>query len=360
MGDVQGMLATARSLLGTTEHPPGSNRNVITKWYGFTGPWCDMAVSYVAAHSDNLSATGGKYALTTAHARAFQKKGHWHYGIGGIRPGDIVFFDWSGSRSIGAIDHVGIVEAVHSNRTITTLEGNSSNAFRRRLRSSACVVGYGRPAYAGGSAPMPAGGNNRGVTGQRGQMAHGARGVARVQVRVATLVKQIHRRRHRPRPPPPATSFGARPGFPLVLRQPAQRLDELAPRDDVQAGRRFVEQQRLRPVHQRTRDQHAAHFSGGEYSQLSARQRIGPDLQQCIAYTFAHQRVTFASDGNIRLAKKPVSTACSTSRPGMSCRSRPRSPVTTPRCVRRPGERSAMALASSNTMRAWSRVVAAV
>ncbi|RRQ88533.1 peptidoglycan-binding protein [Streptomyces griseofuscus] len=157
MGDVQGMLATARSLLGTTEHPPGSNRNVITKWYGFTGPWCDMAVSYVAAHSDNLSATGGKYALTTAHARAFQKKGHWHYGIGGIRPGDIVFFDWSGSRSIGAIDHVGIVEAVHSNRTITTLEGNSSNAFRRRLRSSACVVGYGRPAYAGGSAPMPAG-----------------------------------------------------------------------------------------------------------------------------------------------------------------------------------------------------------
>ncbi|BBC97669.1 hypothetical protein SRO_6493 [Streptomyces rochei] len=38
MGNVQGMLATARSLLGTTEHPPGSNRNVITKWYGFTGP----------------------------------------------------------------------------------------------------------------------------------------------------------------------------------------------------------------------------------------------------------------------------------------------------------------------------------
>ncbi|MFE6104426.1 peptidoglycan-binding protein [Streptomyces laurentii] len=157
MGNVQGMLATARSLLGTTEKPPGSNRNAITKWYGFTGPWCDMAVSYVAAHSDNLPAIGGKYALTTAHARAFQKKGRWHYGIGGIRPGDIVFFDWSGSRSIGAIDHVGIVEAVHANRTITTLEGNTSNAFLRRRRSSACVVGYGRPAYQAGSAPMPSG-----------------------------------------------------------------------------------------------------------------------------------------------------------------------------------------------------------
>ncbi|CAL9324547.1 peptidoglycan-binding protein [Streptomyces sp. SudanB182_2057] len=157
MGNVQGMLAAARKLLGTTEHPPGSNRNLITKWYGFTGPWCDMAVSYAAAHSDNLQAVGGKFALTTAHARAFQKKGRWHYGIGGIRPGDIVFFDWSGSRSIGAIDHVGIVEAVHSNRTITTLEGNTSNAFRRRRRSSACIVGYGRPAYKGGSAPLPSG-----------------------------------------------------------------------------------------------------------------------------------------------------------------------------------------------------------
>ncbi|MEU2060771.1 peptidoglycan-binding protein [Streptomyces sp. NPDC013455] len=157
MGNVHGMLAAARKLLGTTEHPPGSNRNVITKWYGFPGPWCDMAVSYAAAHSDNLSAIGGKFALTTAHARAFQKKGRWHYGVGGIRPGDIVFFDWSGSRSIGAIDHVGIVEAVHSNRTITTLEGNTSDAFRRRRRTSACIVGYGRPAYGGGGAPMPSG-----------------------------------------------------------------------------------------------------------------------------------------------------------------------------------------------------------
>lgn len=155
MGNVQGMLAAARKLLGTTEQPPGSNRNLVTRWYGFTGPWCDMAVSYAAGHSDNLTAMGGKFAYTVAHARAFQKKGRWHYGIGGIRPGDIVFFDWSGSRSIGAIDHVGIVEAVHSNRTITTLEGNTSNAFRRRSRNSTCVVGYGRPVYAGGGAPMP-------------------------------------------------------------------------------------------------------------------------------------------------------------------------------------------------------------
>ncbi|MGW7253831.1 peptidoglycan-binding protein [Streptomyces sp. NPDC054834] len=154
MGTATGMIAAARKLLGTTEHPPGSNHNIVTTWYGFSGAWCDMSISYEAAHSDNLKAVMGKFALTTAHARAFQSHGRWHYGIGGIRAGDVVFFDWSGGRSIGGIDHVGLVEAVHSNGTITTLEGNTSDAFRRRLRNSACVVGYGRPAYDGG-APMP-------------------------------------------------------------------------------------------------------------------------------------------------------------------------------------------------------------
>ncbi|MFF7976152.1 peptidoglycan-binding protein [Streptomyces sp. NPDC007905] len=154
MGTAQGMIAAARKLLGTTEHPPGSNHNLITTWYGFSGPWCDMSISYEAAHSGNLTAVMGKFALTTAHARAFQNRGRWHYGIGGIRPGDVVFFDFSGGRSISSIKHVGLVEAVHSNGTITTLEGNTSDAFRRRVRGRACVVGYGRPAY-DNAAPMP-------------------------------------------------------------------------------------------------------------------------------------------------------------------------------------------------------------
>lgn len=153
MGDVAGMLAAARALLGTGENPPGSNHNFITTWYGFDGPWCDMSVSYAAAHSNNLSAVLGKFAYTVAHAQAFQKAGRWHYGLGGIRPGDIVFFDWSGGGSISGIDHVGIVEAVHSNGTITTLEGNTSNMYLRRVRST-CIVGYGRPAY-GNASPLP-------------------------------------------------------------------------------------------------------------------------------------------------------------------------------------------------------------
>ncbi len=147
------MIAQARRLLGTRESPPGSNHNFITSWYGFDGPWCEMTISYVAAHSDNLSAVLGKYAWTVGRAQAFKDAGRWHYGLGGVRPGDIVYFDWSGGGRISGIDHVGLVEAVHSNGTITTLEGNTSNMMMRRIRR-ASIVGYGRPRY-GGSAPMP-------------------------------------------------------------------------------------------------------------------------------------------------------------------------------------------------------------
>lgn len=155
MGTAAGMIAAARALLGTVESPPGSNHNFITSWYGFDGPWCDMSVSYEAAHSDNLAAVFGKFAYTVSHAQEFQRHGRWHYGLGGARPGDIVFFDWGGSRLIGAIDHVGVIEAVHANGTITTLEGNTSNQFLRRSRNSSVVVGYGRPAYGSSSTTPP-------------------------------------------------------------------------------------------------------------------------------------------------------------------------------------------------------------
>jgi peptidoglycan hydrolase-like protein with peptidoglycan-binding domain len=147
------MITQARKLLGTRESPPGSNHNFITSWYGFDGPWCEMTVSYCAAHSGNLSAVLGKYAWTVGRAQAFRNAGRWHYGLGGIRAGDIVYFDWSGGGSISGIDHVGLVEAVHANGTITTLEGNTSNMMLRRVRR-ACIVGYGRPGYSG-AAPMP-------------------------------------------------------------------------------------------------------------------------------------------------------------------------------------------------------------
>src|SRR2546429_175617 len=85
------MLDQARRLLGTGEYPPGSNHNFVTVWYGVDAPWCDMAVSYAAAHSDNLAAVVGKYAWTVGHAPAVQPAGRWHYGPRGGPPRGLRF-----------------------------------------------------------------------------------------------------------------------------------------------------------------------------------------------------------------------------------------------------------------------------
>ncbi|WP_236051998.1 CHAP domain-containing protein [Nonomuraea cypriaca] len=38
----------------------------------------------------------------------------------------MVFFDWSGSKNIPAIDRVGVVESVHKDGTVVTIEGNTA------------------------------------------------------------------------------------------------------------------------------------------------------------------------------------------------------------------------------------------
>lgn len=155
MGTADGFVAEARSDLGMREYPPGSNHNDITEYYNArvdrigNGPWCDMAVTKWGMESGNGDVVG-KFAYTVWHARWFQKRSQWHSGTRGVRKGDVIFFDWSGSRSIGAIDHVGIVEKV-SGSVIYTIEGNSGDVCRRVARDSTYVVGYGRPAFKGGS-----------------------------------------------------------------------------------------------------------------------------------------------------------------------------------------------------------------
>jgi hypothetical protein len=157
-GTASAMLAAAKKTIGMGETPPGSNHNQITEWYNQNidrignGPWCEMAVTYWAGHSANLpSIFAGKhvgYANTVTHAQKFQQKGRWHTGIAGIQSGDIVFYDWGGSRSISKIDHVGVVERVMGKK-IVTIEGNTTgDRCRRVVRDSKFVVGYGRPAYA--------------------------------------------------------------------------------------------------------------------------------------------------------------------------------------------------------------------
>lgn len=144
------MIAEAEKSLGVGEP------NGIQTWYrrrngkGFAGnfPWCDAAITYWAAHAGEHKAVcfGTDYALTTAHAHRFFLAGQWHTDIGGIRRGDIVFFDWSGSNVIARIDHVGLVTGVSDGR-VYTIEGNFSDVCGRHVRRATTIVGYGRPEY---------------------------------------------------------------------------------------------------------------------------------------------------------------------------------------------------------------------
>ncbi|WP_242892398.1 peptidoglycan-binding protein [Actinomadura litoris] len=161
MGTAAGMLSEARRSLGLSGRP-----NYITRDYAsrhgndfLAASWCDMAITYWARHSGNTVAVlpGGDRAYTVWHATDFQNAGRWHTGttaeVDRAKPGDIVFFDWGATNSIGAIDHVGVVEKALGGGRLQTIEANTSNACMRRVRSSAVIAGYGRPAYtsSGGS-----------------------------------------------------------------------------------------------------------------------------------------------------------------------------------------------------------------
>jgi peptidoglycan hydrolase-like protein with peptidoglycan-binding domain len=155
MGTAADMIEAMRALLGTTEDL-GVNHNRLTDWFADRHgeqyrvcPWCDITVAYAAAQSGNVEATMGEFAWTVAHAGRFYDAGRWHSGINGIRPGDVVFFDWGGTRNIQKIDHVGVVEAVYADGNVLVIEGNTDDRCMRRLRSPGAIAGYGRPAYDG-------------------------------------------------------------------------------------------------------------------------------------------------------------------------------------------------------------------
>ncbi|WUI00196.1 CHAP domain-containing protein [Spirillospora sp. NBC_00431] len=150
-----GMLAEAVKSLGMTGRP-----NKITKEYAsrhgdefLRASWCDMAITYWARHSGNASAVlpGGDRAYTVWHATDFKQAGRWYEGtaasVNRCKPGDIVFFDWGATNAIGAIDHVGVVEKVLGGGRVQTIEANTGDAVKRRVRAASMIAGYGRPAY---------------------------------------------------------------------------------------------------------------------------------------------------------------------------------------------------------------------
>lgn len=145
------LLDVLRAELGYTESPTGwtkfaawwAKRHTKPDWWAHEA-WCDMTLAWAADKAGLLDVVGD-FAWTPGHAQWFKNRGQWGRTP---RKAAIVFFDWGGSRNIPAIDHVGIVEAVRDGgRTIVTLEGNTGNQLKRRVRSLANVAGFGYPAY---------------------------------------------------------------------------------------------------------------------------------------------------------------------------------------------------------------------
>ncbi|WP_345437730.1 CHAP domain-containing protein [Actinoallomurus vinaceus] len=104
--------------------------------------WCDMFVSWVGAQA---GAPGvGVDAFTPTHAQWFQQQGRW----GAIpKPGAVVFFSFSGDKTVGGIEHVGLVVKDDHDGTIETVEGNTDESVKIRIRPVSEVVGYGYPDY---------------------------------------------------------------------------------------------------------------------------------------------------------------------------------------------------------------------
>ena len=121
-------LAEGFKYVGVSEEPAGSNKVMFSEWYGMTGPWCAMFVTYcfVAAKSKSFI-KGSKYAycpyvLNDAKA---SRNGLRIVPKADVRSGDIVLFDWNGD---GTADHIGIVDKPPAKKkaTFTTVEGNTS------------------------------------------------------------------------------------------------------------------------------------------------------------------------------------------------------------------------------------------
>ncbi|RKS74268.1 CHAP domain-containing protein [Actinomadura pelletieri DSM 43383] len=107
--------------------------------------WCNMFVSWLGAQTGVKNM--GWDAYTVKHATWFKETDRWGEKP---KPGAVVFFDWkNGSRGdIGDIDHVGIVVKDNGDGTVRTIEGNTDNAVKKKVRDKSQIVGYGYPDYA--------------------------------------------------------------------------------------------------------------------------------------------------------------------------------------------------------------------
>ena len=158
MATANDILNLAISYLGAKEDPPNSN-NVIFNTHYYGGPVHDQSLHWCAAFVWDIFRMAGASGLYYGGKKTASCSTLWAYHKGqgqavtdfNFRPGDVVFFDFSGRKA--KTEHVGIVESVGGG-TITTIDGNTSptseangGAVMRRKRALQYVSGGYRPRY---------------------------------------------------------------------------------------------------------------------------------------------------------------------------------------------------------------------
>lgn len=130
------------------------------EWYGYQGSWCTTFVFWCfnKAGQENSAKLFGSIIPGGGNCNSmiswFSNKGRYNKRTSGYtpKPGDLVFFDWSGN---GSSQHVGIVTGT-SGSTVYTVEGNCSGKVKSRTYTSSgskpynnisAIMGYGVPAY---------------------------------------------------------------------------------------------------------------------------------------------------------------------------------------------------------------------
>lgn len=130
-GPAAAAVEAARGQIGQAESPPGSNDSPRIAEYrsavagAGVGPWCADFVSWCAHqagvplgdHGEGFQSVEDVYNWAEANGRAIPAA------EGPPRPGDLI---------VWGTEHVGIVEAVDSDGTIHTIEGNSSDEVAQR------------------------------------------------------------------------------------------------------------------------------------------------------------------------------------------------------------------------------------
>lgn len=164
------VVSIAQSYIGCNERD-GSHKKIIDLYNShkplargyavkYTDAWCSTFASAVAIQA-GLTGIIPTECGCGKHIELFKKLGSWQENDAYVpSPGDYIFYDWQDSGvgdNKGAADHVGIVEKVAGN-TITVIEGNYSNAVKRRTLAvnGRYIRGYGVPKYGDGATAVEA------------------------------------------------------------------------------------------------------------------------------------------------------------------------------------------------------------